>query len=132
MRGIPYADTDIEVVRQYVQGRAFESSVRAVAATLGIPHTSLEKFLDGSEPYTKNRIKLCEFYLREHRTHPVRTHSQEEVEGPAEDLSTHLEALLSELRGEARSEARMRITTALAQAYRRMGEPDPEWLFARR
>jgi hypothetical protein len=47
------------------------------------------------------------------------------------DPDGHLGALLADLRGEARTEARMRIVNASAQAYRRMGVDEPEWLHAR-
>jgi hypothetical protein len=41
----------------------------------------------------------------------------------------HLEALLGELCDGPRLEARMRITTAIAQAYHRMGL-SPEWPYS--
>jgi hypothetical protein len=55
VKDVPYPDIDVAQVRRYVQGRADSSSVRAVATAIGIGHTSLEKFLDGSSPFAKNR-----------------------------------------------------------------------------
>jgi hypothetical protein len=130
-RELPYPDVDISEVRRYASARANESSVREVARRIGMRHTSLEKFLNGSEPFAKNRSLLCAWYLREHRIHPVRHPSDDEANAPAENPEMHLDALVSELRGEARTEARLRITSALTAAYRRMGLADPEWLYAR-
>jgi hypothetical protein len=131
-RELPYPDVDITAVRKYANARANASSMREVARAVGMRHTSLEKFLNGSEPYAKNRALLCEWYLREHRIHPVPVATGDHVPVPVEDPETHVDALLSELRGEARVEARLRITTALSQAYRRMGVREPDWLYARR
>jgi hypothetical protein len=130
-RELPYPDMDIEVVRKYVNGRANSSSVRDVARRIGMGNTSLDKFLNGSEPYAKNRALLCEYYLREHRTHPVPEAEDIPVFKPNGSPEGLLEGLLKDLRGEARSEARVRITHALGQAYRRMGVPEPEWLYCR-
>jgi hypothetical protein len=131
-RELPYPDVDISAVRRYANARANTSSVREVARAVGMRHTSLEKFLNGSEPFAKNRALLCEWYLREHRIHPVAEAAENDVQVPVHDPETHVDALLSELRGEARVEARLRITTALSQAYRRMGLREPDWLYARR
>ncbi|HEX6037775.1 hypothetical protein [Longimicrobium sp.] len=130
-RELPFPDVDISAVRRYANARANASSVREVARAVGMRHTSLEKFLNGSEPYAKNRALLCEWYLREHRIHPVPEATHDDVPVPVEDPETHIDALLTELRGEARVEARLRITTALSQAYRRMGIREPDWLYAR-
>lgn len=119
-RDLPYPEVCIDRVRSYVQGRADFTSVRAIAAELGLGHTSLMKFLEGSEPYAKNRRRLVEWWLREHQAQPVRGEMSipKEVKGsgalPPERPAEYLDALVSELRGEARTEARLRITNALA------------------
>lgn len=131
-RELPYPDIDIRVVRRYANGRANTSSVRAIAAEAGVGHTSFDKFLAGSEPFAKNRKLLCEWYLHTHRVYPV----QLELEVLPTDLAPEnpvglMDALLSDLRGPARAEARMRIASALAQGYRRMGQAEPEWVWAK-
>ena len=137
VKDVPYPDIDVAQVRRYVQGRADSSSVRAVATAIGIGHTSLEKFLDGSSPFAKNRILIVEWFLREHEIHPIREPMPVPVDlqvqvVPAHPggMPGHLDALLSELHGESQSEARARITTTLTQAYRRMGMGPPRWLYA--
>lgn len=128
-RELPYPDIDIDVVRTYVNGRANNSSVREVARQIGIGNTSLDKFLNGSVPYARNRALLCEYYLREHQVHPVREAEVVQVQCQDDSPETLLTVLLKDLRGEARTEARLRITHALGQGYRRMGLPEPEWLY---
>ena len=56
VKDVPYPDIDVAQVRRYVQGRADSSSVRAVATAIGIGHTSLEKFLDGSSPLREEPV----------------------------------------------------------------------------
>lgn len=130
-REVPCPDMDIDAVRRYANRRANASSMREIARRIGMRHTSFDKFLGGSEPYAKNRALLCEWYLREHAIHPVSepTHAGAPVSAPQMEETMLLERLLCELRGEARTEARLRITNALAQGYRRMGLDDPEWLY---
>lgn len=80
-RELPYPDMDIRVVRRHANARANSTSVRAIAAQIGVGHTSLDKFLAGSEPYAKNRKLLCEWYLRDHRVHPVPMESEVQFSG---------------------------------------------------
>lgn len=135
-RELPYPEVDIDLVRKYAQTRADASSVRSLAGRIGLGHTTLDKFLEGSDPYPKNRTLLVEWYLREHGTHPARerlevpTGLARRVEARLEEPrpEDHLDTLLGDLRGEARAEARRRIADALARAYRRMGRPAPRWL----
>jgi hypothetical protein len=126
-REIPYPGMDITTVRRYANARANVSSVRQLALQIGMKHTTVDKFLRGSSPYARNRILLCEWFLREHERHPVSEWMDVplQVESPA----AHLDALLCELQGDAEAETRLRITTALAHGYRRMGLPTPEWLY---
>lgn len=128
-REVPYADVDIAAVRRYANARASESSVRQIAGMVGMLHTTFGKFLRGSEPYPRSRILLCEWYLRELPVHPVRELMAVAPQPPSQDPEVHLDALLAELRDSVRLEARMRITTTIAQAYQRMGLPSPEWLY---
>lgn len=132
---LPFPDLDIAVVRRFVQTRANATSVRAVAAAIGMRHTSLEKFLDGSEPYARNRSLICAWYVRQDPQD--RLDAQSEAQGTprgehANDLSYHLEVLLGELTGPARGETLMRITRALSDGYVRMTGSAPAWLVKRR
>jgi hypothetical protein len=125
-RPLPYPEIDINEVREYANRRADATSVRQLARETGIQHTTLDKFLAGANPFAKTRRPLCEWYLGEHSDRPA---PQGTKSVAATDPHSHLDALLADLRGEARTEARMRIATVLAQAYARMRKDVPEWLY---
>jgi hypothetical protein len=124
-RPMPYPEVDIAKVRELANRLADATSVRQVAREIGMRHTALTKFLAGSEPYAKTRVPICEWYVRVTRS---RRAAPERQESPVEDAEGHLDALLADLRGEARAEARLRIVGALAQAYRQMGLAEPSWM----
>lgn len=126
-RPVPYPEIDIAKVRDYANRRADAASVRQLAREIGMRHTALTKFLSGSEPYAKTRIPLCEWYLRMQKS--LSTSARRTAGEGSTAVSEHLEALLEDLRGEARTEARMKISTALSQAYSRMCKPVPGWLY---
>lgn len=131
-RKIPYEEVDIAAVRRYANARANTTSIRQIAVQTGLGHTTFYKFLLGSTPYARNRILLCEWFLREHLVHPVPEPLSITLPSPPETPEVHLEALLRDLRGAPRVEARMRIMRVIAQAYQRMGLPSPEWLYSQR
>jgi hypothetical protein len=112
-RPLPYPEIDLNEVRTYANRRADATSVRQVAREIGMRHTALTKFLAGSEPYAKTRVPICEWYIRVTQGRPAKPGRQESA---LEDAEGHLDALLVDLRGEVRTEARLRISTALAQA----------------
>lgn len=128
---LPYPDLDINVVRRFAQARANETSVRRVAREIGMNHQSLEKYLDGSQPYARLRALICAWYLQHPAAERLAAEGNPRRE-PAADLSYHLEALLGELAGPARGEALMRITRALSDGYVRMQGSAPSWLVKRR
>jgi hypothetical protein len=70
-----------------VQARADSNSVRAVAIEIG--HTSLEKFLDGSSPFAKNRTLIVEWFLREHEMRPTREPMPVPVDLQVQVVQTH-------------------------------------------
>lgn len=129
-RPLPYPEVDIDEVREFANRRADATSVRQVARDIGMRHTALVKFLSGSEPYAKTRVPIVEWYLRVTKARPAAP--DREAESAVLDPAGHLDALLADLRGEARTEARLRIVNALTQAYRRMGTTEPAWLYSNR
>lgn len=129
---IPYSDVDIAAVRRYAAARANESSVRQIARHVGLRHSTFDKFLRGSEPLARTRILLIEWFLREQPVHPAHELLSVVLRPPPGGPVVHLDALLAEVPDAARLEARLRITTALSQAYRRAGLPNPDWLYKAR
>jgi hypothetical protein len=59
----PRFDTD--AVRALVRQRVAASSLREVAEEIGITRGGLESFLKGRDPYSKNRLRLAAWRLRQ-------------------------------------------------------------------
>jgi hypothetical protein len=79
--------------------------------------TGLRKFLDGSEPYTKTRLKLERWYVR----------GGEGKVGPGVATAA-LEVLMSPLPPEHRREAMIRILDALDASHSKAGRSKPGWI----
>jgi hypothetical protein len=116
-------EPDVETVRQLAEKRVAESTRVQVAQDMGLPETNLRCFLAGSQPRPEAWMILREWYL-EYRPAP-------DVVASA-DFERLVDALLADLVGPARHEARLRIASALAQGHRRMGREEPVWLRGRR
>lgn len=63
--------------------------MRAVTIEIGIGHTSLGKFLDGSSPFAKNRTLIAEWFLREHELRPIREPMPVPVDLQVQVVQTH-------------------------------------------
>lgn len=55
----------VEVLREAVRLRVDASSLRLAATEIGVSHSALRAFLNGSEPYGRNLTKLREWHGRE-------------------------------------------------------------------
>jgi hypothetical protein len=118
---------DIEVVRKYATARVNAESLRRVARSIGgLSSSGVDMFIRGAKPQARVRGLLCAWYLREHRE------PQAGSPPPPAEPPHLLDGLLGGLTGVPRMEARMRIVSALADAYRRSGDLPPEWLYERR
>jgi hypothetical protein len=60
---------DTSVARRLAARRVDESSLRAVAAEIGLSKSGLDHFLKGREPYAKTRVKLAAWLMRQ--AHPT-------------------------------------------------------------
>jgi hypothetical protein len=54
----------IDQVREFAQKRVEMTSLREVAADVGMSFSGLFSFLQGGEPYSRNRQKLVDWYIR--------------------------------------------------------------------
>jgi hypothetical protein len=66
MREIPYAGQSIEAVRSYANNVVNLASLRAVATTIPLSHSTLHNFLDGADPHPRVRRILFAWYKRQH------------------------------------------------------------------
>ena len=55
----------VEVLREAVRLRVESSSLRLAAGEIGMSHSALRAFLNGSDPYGRNLTKLREWHGRE-------------------------------------------------------------------
>ncbi|MDB4876955.1 MAG: hypothetical protein JWM41_3401 [Gemmatimonadetes bacterium] len=63
MPGKPRAD--ISSLRELVRQRVEETSLREVAEETGISKSGVDSFLKGREPYSKTRLKLAKWGMRQ-------------------------------------------------------------------
>ena len=88
MPGKPRFDT--VGLRKLVRQRVDESSIRAIAEEIGISRGGLESFLKGREPYTKTRLRLAAWYMRQ--KHPGDSIRREEVDAAIALIERYIEA----------------------------------------
>lgn len=99
----PRSSGGVGAIRQFARGRVEETSLRAVAAEIGMSYSGLRSFLEGREPYTATRGKLLAWYARVQ--HPDgRPVDPQGVQSAVALLARHLENL---------SDPRARSTAAL-------------------
>lgn len=60
----------VAVLRDAVRHAVEATSLRAVAAQIGLTHHSVRNFLNGSSPHASNVRKLREWYVREAASAP--------------------------------------------------------------
>ena len=56
---------EMAAVRRLVRQRVDQTSLRAVADEIGVSKSGLDSFLQGREPYSKTRLKLTAWYMRQ-------------------------------------------------------------------
>lgn len=105
-------------LRKAVAARVHADSLRAVARDVGMSPSGLQKFLQGSSPYSATRQRLERWYVRESATY--RSAITEESARAA------LGMLLRDLPLRQRGMALRRMLDALEQAYPQNRRPS--WL----
>lgn len=111
---------DVQVLRDFARDRSELQSLRAVAPTIPLTHTTLHNFLKGAAPHPRVRRLITLWYLREHG-----------VEGAAEEGPREALSILSGgLGGEEAARASQEILDVLERAYTAAGRRPPEWIGA--
>jgi hypothetical protein len=108
----------MDVLRESVRRAVAASSLRSVAAQIGVTHRTVGKLLGGTPPQEKTLRKLREWYVR----HAAETH---DVSGEA--IAAALELLMDGLPEKSRSETEQVLLDVLRQAHRKAGTKPPEW-----
>ncbi|MEX1258150.1 MAG: hypothetical protein WEG36_11085 [Gemmatimonadota bacterium] len=98
------SDVGIAGIRRLAKKRVEETSLRAVAAEVGMSYSGLRSFLEGREPYRGTRMKLMAWHARvQHPT--AESISTEAVEEALALLGRYLASLQdSKIRGTVSAE----------------------------
>ena len=116
----PTPTPSLDRLRDAIQSRVQESSLRAVAREVGMSPSGLQKFLAGGIPYQKSRRKLFEWLQREREP--------EVEEPPFHGVPRSLAELVRELPYERRDPALAALVETLRTLYDTHGAAAPEWL----
>jgi hypothetical protein len=116
-------DVPIEPVREFARDRAEQSSIRTLAADIGLGHSTVHNFLGGAAPHPRVRRQLVEWYLS-------RTGQSPEYSEQA--YTAALDVLLGPLPPGSRPRARQNMLAALERTHAELGIPVPDWLSALR
>jgi hypothetical protein len=81
---------DADAVRVLVRERVEATTMRAVADEIGISRGGLESFLDGGRPYSRTRLALAAWQLRQ--GHPNGTVTREEMDAAMAIFERFVEA----------------------------------------
>lgn len=103
----------VDILRQAASWSVSAASLRQVAREVGMSPSGLQKFLDGSSPYSATRKKLARWYVR--RGHEPDVHA----------ALAALEVLVQDLPPVERLQAMDRALVALARS--RIGK-SPSWM----
>lgn len=111
----------VEVLREFVRDQSELSSVRQVAAEIGLGRTTLHSFLAGeTTPHPRVRRLIALWYLQK-----VQETGELEAVRP---YAAALEILLSHIPPERRRAAEQEVLDALAQTHAQSNTTPPRWL----
>ena len=112
--------TPVAVLRQRAAMRAEATSVSQVAREVGLTARGLQKFLDGSVPYSATRQKLERWYVRE----ALRSESETD----AVTASVALQLLMQDLPPAHRATVLQQAIGWWENVYAAAGLLPPRWL----
>jgi hypothetical protein len=92
----------LDALREAVRRRVNETSIRAVAAEIGMSPSGLHVLLGGSRPHPTTREKLLSWYLEE------RQRTQGDPEFSADDVDAAMRLLVRYVQADGRESARAR------------------------
>ena|ERR1700741_2432862 len=119
-RDEPPAAAPVDRVRERVAVRVQTTSLRSVARQVGMSPSGLEKFIAGGSPYSRNREKLQQWWLREG--------SLPRSDVTMAGVEAALVALLRDLPAPRRTAAMIQMVRSLRGLYDAQGGPCPPWL----
>lgn len=115
----PSGRAPIEAIRAAAEAAVEATSLRSVAAQIGLSPTGLRNFLQGRSPYSATVRKLNAWYLK----HAAQRHAFTD-----EVVEAAFAVLLEGLPEEARPSAAQRVLGALDEGHREAHSRPPAWL----
>lgn len=112
---------DVTKLRAAVQHKVDSTSLRSVAAEMGMSPSGLRSFLIGGDPYSQTRQRLLAWYVKE-----AANHTYEVVDTDAAHAA--LEILVSHLPVAAREAVTATLRAELAAQTKSLRVPLPKWL----
>jgi hypothetical protein len=110
-------DGEVEWIRTTVTRRVAETSLRQVSRGIGMSPSGLQKFMDGSRPYSNTLLKLRTWYVR---------HLAQDVSVvTTNDAHSALLLLTQGLHGSGQREV---VLSTLANLARAFGPHPPAWI----
>lgn len=111
----------LDILRDFVRSQAELSSLRQVAAEIGVGRTTLHSLINGeTNPHPRVRRLLGLWYLQKLQQAP-------DID-VARPYAAALEILLSEVPDDRRRAAQESLLDLLAQTHAASGEQTPRWL----
>ena len=114
------AAVPVEVLRDALAGKAEATSIRHVAAEVGVSRSGLTAFLQTGTPHSRTYQKLLAWYVRERSREPQQALDRHSAAASLELLTLHLPV-------HQRHHMQRRIVDLLAE-----GTPIPPWVKERR
>ena len=122
--GTDYRAVPLETLRQFARAEAERTSLRHVAAAVGVGRTTLHNLLSGeTSPHPRVKRLLALWYLRER---------ERAVGSGAEAYAAALEVLVADLPEAQRREARATLLEILERVHALLGVPLPDGIAALR
>lgn len=107
-------------IRDAAGARVRRTSLRSVSREVGMSATGLQKFLDGTTPYTPTLQRLQRWYVQ---------YAVDFAAPPtAEDVYAAVALLVQPLSPDPRQEAVDGMLACMRDGFARSGRPAPEWL----
>jgi hypothetical protein len=121
-----YRAVPVEAMRRFAQDQAELTSIRQVAAEIGLGRTTLHKFVVGETmPHPRVRRLLALWYLRRHG------HAADD-DAAVRPYAAALQILLGDVPEDARERATAEVLDVLERGYTVAGGEPPAWLDALR
>jgi hypothetical protein len=111
----------VEILRRAVTAAVAAETLRGVAREIGLTAPAVQNFIDGAEPRRGSTLRKLENWY-------VGRRARTPDEGDLQAAEAALHIFVRDLPADRRLEVSLNWIAQLAQHYRAIGAPVPEWL----